>query len=127
VATVRATGVYSPQTRVTVAYSAATGTWSVAQNGSLTPGAAPANVILQRVPVRPSRFTDVRGQATPYTVTTGSGPVTVLRDGKRYTGTWKRTGFGPTHFVDAAGRDILLRPGPTWVLLVPNSGSISFG
>ena len=118
---------YSGQTRVSVRYNPAAGTWSVAQNGELTNGAAPVNIIVQRVVERGSRFSDVHGMPTPYTETVGNGAVTVLRDGKRYVGTWKRKGHGPTSYLDAKGHNLLLRPGATWVLLLPTSGSISFG
>jgi hypothetical protein len=115
------------QTRVTVRYDAASHTWSVAQDGRLMPGVAPANIVIQRVVERGSRFVDVHGQPTPYTVTTGSGPATVLRDGTRIAATWKRDGYGPTRFRTTGNRDVALRPGRTWVLLVPTTGSVSFG
>lgn len=118
---------YSPQSRVSLRYNPATHAWSIAQSGQLVRNVGPANIIIQRVVTRRSGFRDVAGNPTPYTVTIGRGAATVLRDGKRFTGTWKRSGYGPTRFVDAAGRDIPLRPGRTWVLLVPTSGSISFG
>ncbi|MGB8651552.1 MAG: DUF3048 domain-containing protein [Mycobacteriales bacterium] len=125
--TALAVAAYSPQMRVSVRYSAATHSWTVAQSGWLMPGVHPANIIIQRVVERGSRFSDVHGQPTPYTVTVGSGSAVVLRDGKRFVGTWRRDGMGATHFRDARGRDIPLRPGATWVLLVPTSGSLSFG
>lgn len=124
--TASAVAAYSPFSRVTVRYDAVKGTWSVSQNNHLMPGVAPANIVLQRVRERASGFRDVHGMNTPYTTTIGKGAVTVLRDGKRYTGTWDRHGYGGTHFVDARGKDIPLRPGHTWVLLVPTTGSVSF-
>jgi len=115
------------QTRVTVRYSAASHTWSVAQDGRLMPGVGPANIVVQRVVERGSRFSDVHGQPTPYTVTVGAGSATILRDGVRIPATWRRDGHGATHFRTTGNRDVALRPGRTWVLLVPTSGSISFG
>jgi hypothetical protein len=88
---------------------------------------APANVIIQKVRVRSSRFSDVHGMNTPFTISTGSGAVVVLRDGQRFVGTWRRSGFGPTRLVDAAGHDILLKPGPTWVMLEPNTRVVAYG
>jgi hypothetical protein len=83
---------------------------------------------VQRVPVLMSRYVDVLGNRTPYTVTVGGGPATVLRDGVAITGTWSRpTAAEGTHFLDATGKDIPLRPGPTWVLLLPTSSSLSLG
>ncbi|MCU1586944.1 MAG: putative secreted protein [Frankiales bacterium] len=126
VPTASAVSSYSPMSRVTVRYDAATGTWSVAQNTHLVSGAAPTNIIIQRVRERASGFRDVHGMNTPYTSTIGKGDVTILRDGRRYVGTWDRHGYGATHFLDASGKDIPLRPGRTWVLLVPTTGSVSF-
>lgn len=116
---------FSPASRVVLRWSAATRAWSVTQNGHLMPGVAPVNVILQRVLTRGSGFKDIHGNTTPYNVTTGTGSATVLRDGKRYVGTWRRRGGGPTHFLDRAGKDLHLQPGRTWILLVPTSGSVS--
>jgi hypothetical protein len=124
--TTSAVSSYSPFSRVTVAYDAAKGTWSVAQNGRIVAGVAPANIVIQRVRERQSGFRDVNGMPTPYTTTIGKGEVTVLRDGRRYVGTWDRHGYGGTHFLDATGKQIPLRPGRTWVLLVPTTGSVSF-
>lgn len=125
--TASAVSAYSPMSRVTVRYDAAHGTWSVAQNSHVVSGAAPTNIIIQRVRERASGFRDVHGMTTPYTSTIGKGQATVLRDGRRYVGTWDRHGYGGTHFLDAKGKDIPLRPGRTWVLLVPTTGSVSYG
>ena len=125
--TTTAVSTYSPLTRVALAYDAAKGTWSVSQNGTLMRGVAPANVIIQRVQEKASGFVDVHGMRTPYTTTIGKGAATILRDGKRYVGTWDRHGYGATHFLDATGKDIPLRAGRTWVLLLPTTGSVTFG
>lgn len=76
-------------------------------------------VVLQYARVRGSRYSDVSGAMSPYTVTTGSGKVVVLRGGKAYTGIWKRTGTGPTRFLDAKGKPIPFATGPVWVMLAP--------
>lgn len=77
-------------------------------------------VVVQYVSVRNSRYSDVSGAVSPYTVTTGKGNVTILRDGRSITGTWVRNGTGPTRFLDKSGKDIPLHVGPVWVMLVPN-------
>jgi hypothetical protein len=102
-----------------VRYVAASGTWTISELGRTVP-VAPANVIIQSVAIKASRFYDIHGKNTPYTVSTGSGNVVVLRDGQRYVGRWQRAGFGPTRLVDAQGKDLLLKPGPTWVFLLPS-------
>jgi hypothetical protein len=117
---------FSSFTRVGLTYHPSTRTWSITQNGTPMPGVAPANIVVQRVVIQHSRFVDVHGQPTPFTKTTGAGAVTILRDGQRLSGTWKRTGFGATRYYNAAGKQIGLRPGPTWVLLLPTTGSLTF-
>lgn len=50
--------------------------------------------------------------------TTGSGQVAVYSQGKKLTGTWKRSKLnGPMTLKDAHGKDIALKPGKTWILL----------
>ena len=133
-----ATGVGTPATTAAAAFSSyvtvhvqyvpETHAWAVFQNAHEMPGVGPANVIVQRVPIQSSKYVDVLGNRTPYTVTTGSGPATVLRDGVAVTATWKRPkASAVTHYVDAKGKDVPLRPGPTWVLLLPSSSSLTLG
>ena len=51
-----------------------------------------------------------------------SGVADVFRGGTEITGTWTRAALGsPTKFLDAAGAQIPLQPGQTWVELVPNT------
>lgn len=109
-----------------VRYDAVRGTWVLSQQGRAVP-VAPANVIIQFVRVRPSRFHDVHGMNTPLTTTTGAGKAIVLRDGQRIVGTWRRSGYGATHFLDSRGRDVLLKPGATWIMLLPTSGGVTYG
>lgn len=69
----------------------------------------------------PTPCEDVLGLPAPCPVTVGSGAATVLCDGRRADGRWSRpTPDAGTRFVYGSGSDILLRPGPTWVLLVPD-------
>jgi hypothetical protein len=120
------TASFSPDSSIRFRYSPSTHTWVITQGGRTVP-VSPANIIVQYVTVRPSRFHDVHGMNTPLTTTTGSGRSVVLRDGQRWSGTWKRTGYGATHYRDVHGRDVLLRPGATWILLLPKGRPISFG
>ncbi len=123
-ATARVT--FSPNSAIKVRYDGTTGRYVLTQGSRIIP-VSPANVIVQVVPTRRSRFHDVNGMNTPFTVTTGAGRAVVLRDGQRFSGTWKRASYGATHFRDTAGRDVLLKPGPTWVFLVPKGSPFSFG
>ncbi|MDP3711798.1 MAG: DUF3048 domain-containing protein [Mycobacteriales bacterium] len=119
---------FSHIARVDVRYDPPSGKWAVFQDGQRMRGVAAANIVVQRVRVRGSQYSDVNGQVSPFSVTTGSGEVTVLRDGRRTTGTWKRLGAATgTRYYDAKGRDIALKPGPTWVLLLPSGRPLTFG
>ena len=117
---------YARQDTVDVRWNASTGTWVLSQGGTALP-AAPRNVIVQVVRVTSSRYVDILGLGTPYTVSRGGGPAYVLRDGVRFPGRWVRSGYGATRFLDRAGHDLLLHAGPTWVFLLPSGGATSFG
>jgi hypothetical protein len=117
---VAAQAVFSPFVTVTATYVPETGRWAIRQNKREMPGVGPANVIVQQVSIRMSEYVDVLGNRTPYTVSVGSGPATVLRNGVAIAGTWRRPGLEDgTQYLDAAGKDIPLKPGPTWILLLP--------
>ena len=62
------------------------------QPSLLTDGSRVAadNVIVQYVRVRGSRYSDVNGNVSPYTISLGLGPAIVFRDGRRFNATWKR-------------------------------------
>ncbi|SFB19979.1 Protein of unknown function [Amycolatopsis marina] len=80
-----------------------------------------ATVVVQRVDVHAGReIVDVRGNLSPVAVTVGSGQATVLRDGKRFEGTWSRASAAePTRFAARDGSDLPLAEGPAWILLAP--------
>lgn len=110
---------FSKGSLVSVQYDEVTRSYRGRQDGREMPGMQPPNV--QRVQIRPAKYKDVLGLPTRYTVTVGSGVATVLRDRRRIDGSWRRpTPDSGTRFVYGSGSDILLRPGPTWVLLVPD-------
>lgn len=118
--------VFSPQSAVSLRFDASKASWVVSQAGRVVPF-SPENVVVQFVTVKRSRFHDVNGMNSPLTLTTGRGKAVVLRDGRRFSATWLRSGYGPTRFLAAPGRDVRLRPGQTLVLLVPKAGGVSFG
>ncbi|WP_433801112.1 DUF3048 domain-containing protein [Actinomycetospora sp. CA-084318] len=94
------------------------GRWALTVGGTPT-DVRPATIVVQRVPVRTSAIRDVAGSPSPTAVTVGSGPVEVLRDGRRYPGTWSRAApTDPTTFTGADGAPLTFAPGPVWVLLV---------
>jgi hypothetical protein len=56
----------------------------------------------------------------------GEGPAKVVRDGKVYEGKWLRPGRSePFRIVDAAGKDIPLKPGNSWWQVVPTEMKIT--
>lgn len=118
--------VFSRYVTVTARYVPSTGRWAISQNGRLMPRVAAANVIVQEVPVRMSQYVDVLGNPTPYTVTVGRGAGTVLRDGVAIKGTWRRlAATSGTRYLDARGKDVPLKPGSTWILLLPKGQSLT--
>jgi hypothetical protein len=115
---------FSDMMVVGVRYNSSTGKWSVSQDGSRMPGVAPANIIVQSVPIRRGRYVDVLGSPSPYASTIGHGNALILRDGRLIHATWKRTSVrSGTHYVDDKGHDIPLKAGSTWVLLQPKTRS----
>lgn len=124
----RASVRFSPITKVTVQYDPAGGRYSVFQEGDRMRDYAPTNIVVQHVKIENSRYVDVLGNPTPYTTTIGAGPVVVLRDGRRLSGTWRRlVGDTGTRFLDDKGRDLPLKPGATLVLLVPAGRALQVG
>jgi hypothetical protein len=99
----------------TYTWDAASGTWKRFQEGAphLVVGGnqiAPTNVVVQ--------FTQYDGVSNGQTI--GEGDVWVFTDGRVRKGRWVRPDREqPAHYVDANGLPILLRPGRTWVELLP--------
>lgn len=81
---------------------------------------AAATVVVQRVTVHPADFVDADGHPAQIADTVGSGPVTVLRDGQSFTGTWSRPdAASPTTFSTTNGTPVPMAAGPVWILLLP--------
>jgi DUF3048 family protein len=84
------------------------------------------NVIVQfcKVAVDP-RDVDTAGNPSANTTTVGSGKALIFRDGRVFSGRWVRHSTGsPTRFVDAAGHDIPLHTGGTWVVLATQGSTV---
>lgn len=57
----------------------------------------------------------------------GSGPAIVFRDGQAFVGTWRSESRGDTpRFYDGQGNEIALKPGKSWISVVPNTYTISY-
>lgn len=89
------------------------------------------NVVVMRVRTSPSQYVDEPLPSgvtlqVPISHTVGSGVVHVLRNGVRYSGTWsRRNATSPFQLRDARGRVIALKPGRTWIALVPVGAAFS--
>lgn len=100
------------------------GVWQHEVGGALvdTP-----NVIVQNCSVTPHPAdTDVNHNPSQFTHTVGHGRVTVLRNGRRITGTWSRASdTAGTILRDSAGRPITLAPGGAWIVLVRTATKVA--
>ena len=76
-------------------------------------------VVLQVRATTDPRFHDSNGQRTPLLDLASGGPAWVLRDGRAVTGRWRHPAGGALQLVDGAGSVLPLRPGTTWVELLP--------
>lgn len=78
-------------------------------------------VIKTEITEVPGLVEDEQGSLSLEIRSTGTGPAVVLTDGKRFDGTWERAGDGNYTFKGTAGAAIALRPGLTWIHVVPLS------
>lgn len=85
------------------------------------------NVLIELHAVNLSGPADVAGTAgTEIADVTGSGKAVLFRDGRAITGVWMREAIeDPVRFQTKKGETMVLRPGTTWIHLVPNeSGDV---
>jgi len=110
-----------------VEYRYENGAYSRIQDGKPTPddaakkSVAPDNVVIIKTDITEvkSIVEDELGSFSLDIRSTGTGPVVILRDGQRYDGTWSREGTDMYRFKDAAGKALKLKPGLTWIHVVP--------
>ena len=109
----------------TIAWRWAGSVWRRSQNGrpctvTGTGNIGPANVLVQVVQVRPTRYVDVAGNPVTESVVTGTGSGVLLRNGTATDVTWSKPDQDSgTSLTDASGNEVTLAPGSTWVELVP--------
>lgn len=109
------------------------GTWWRAEGSTpaLEAGAPvrATNVVVLRVDVVNTRFTDPAGNFVPDTVMVGSGEALVATAGRVVHASWTKNSVGePVTLTGADGQPVLLGPGNTWVELVPTrTGSVTLG
>ena len=77
-----------------------------------------ANLVIQHLSIWPRRGDD-KGRKDMQVI--GEGDLMVFRDGELVRGRWhKESRESRTRLVDESGQDIQLRPGKTWVQIVPS-------
>jgi hypothetical protein len=119
---------YTGAGKVTYSFDAAAGSYHRTQGGQLTMDAdakkevTPDNIVVIKTEVKEIPGTaDVTGAPSVDFRATGTGAVVILRDGKRFDGTWTRGGSSDMYrFADSAGAVIPLKPGLTWIHIVPD-------
>ena len=76
------------------------------------------NVLVLATKAVPDSYKDPAGNPVYKTVSTGSGKLSLYRNGKQISGTWSRTATDkPFVLRDASGNQLRLAPGKTWILL----------
>jgi hypothetical protein len=110
-----------------VEYRYENGGYTRVQDGKPTPDDAakrevrPDNVVIIKTEITEVKniVEDEQGSFSLDIRSTGTGPVVILRDGQRLDGTWSREGTDMYRFKDAAEKAIKLKPGLTWIHVVP--------
>lgn len=86
------------------------------------------NVMVMSVVDTPDGTVDTNGQPSYLTKTVGSGRLTLFRDGRAISGTWKRARFTDSFtYLGPDGRSLPMKPGKTWVMLAPQTARVTTG
>jgi hypothetical protein len=81
------------------------------------------NLIIEVVDSQPGPYDESGTVPDVESITEGSGPAFILRNGRVERGSWSCPAYGDlTKFTFSDGKTMTLAPGKTWVELVPNSG-----
>jgi hypothetical protein len=62
---------------------------------------------------------DEKGATSIRIVVTGQGPARIFRDGVEMQGAWRTDGSQTPEFIDATGAPLPLKPGNSWIEIVP--------
>ena len=86
------------------------------------------NVLVQFVAIQYGPYIETPGSTGDVeSITLGSGPAYLLRNGRLIKGTWSRAHWDDmTQFTTAGGKPFLFDPGNTWVELVPLGLQVTF-
>ena len=107
------------------------GAWQRGQNGRDHVTAADKtlkadNVVIMRVETSTGGRRDSSGNPTLTLEVVGRGSATILRDGKAYKARWRKDGVkAHLEWRDADGEPFALKPGNTWVEMLPTKGSLN--
>jgi hypothetical protein len=89
---------------------------------------AATSLLILRVAVRDAGYEDPAGNPVPETVLTGEGEAVLFTGGSAVQCAWsKETDVAALELEEASGDPIAVPPGRTWIELVPEAGSISYG
>jgi hypothetical protein len=124
---------YTGAGKVTYSFDAGAGAYHRTQGGQATMDAdakkevMPDSVVVIKTEVKEIAGTaDVTGAPSVDFRATGTGAVVILREGKRFDGTWTRGGTNDIYrFTDSAGAAIPLKQGLTWIHIVPDDFDLS--
>lgn len=86
------------------------------------------NVIVQAVPHEATNIVeDSLGSTSIRLNLFGSGRALIFRDGQAYTGSWRSDSRGDLpHFFDQNGAEVPLKPGKSWISIVPPDYTVSY-
>jgi len=124
---------FSPSSRAAWRWDGAAGRYLREQDGApdrLADGrpVTTDNVVVLRVAIRLDENRDVLGNRTPDPVVVGRGQAWLLRDGRAAAGSWRRAAVDrPLRLLGQDGEPLALRPGRTWVELLPSTERPAFG
>lgn len=113
------------RTTIRWGYDDASSRWLRTTNGTahvLDGGARLAfpNVLIQFCRYQNTSVIDASGTISPEAVLMGDGEVWLLSGPALAKGRWSKPDVGAvTRYVDGTGQPMLLKPGPTWVVLAP--------
>jgi hypothetical protein len=113
-------------------WNSTAGSYEREQNGQadvLDDGSAVAatNIVIMSVKIEGTGIFDTIGEEDPLVVIIGEGPCWLLRDGQLLEGHWSRPSTNDrTTFTNGTGTPLQLRPGRTWLELLPNSSQPAF-
>lgn len=123
--------VYSPFYAASWGWQPESGTWLRSQEGAPHLRAdgqqlGADTVVIARVTAFDGAGTDAGGNPIPEVEAVGEGEAIVLRDGRSYPARWRKADADSQfEWLTPEGQPLPLRPGRTWVELVPEAGGVN--